>query len=223
MAFTLQNIVPWGREFEEYRRMFALDERDLANFILGCGDGPASFNAELTARGGQVVSFDPLYAFSREQIEARIATVRPQIMAQTRAHAGQFVWEYFASPDELEVTRMRAMTLFLEDYEAGSAAGRYVNAALSTLPFADHQFDLALCSHLLFLYSAHLDLKFHLQSLQELLRVAREVRVFPLLDLETNVSAYLQPVLEHFGAERAELVAVDYEFQRRGNQMLRLR
>ncbi len=46
--FTLDHVVPWGRSFEEYRAMFAIDDRDLDGGILGCGDGPASFNAEAT-------------------------------------------------------------------------------------------------------------------------------------------------------------------------------
>ena len=36
----------------------------------GCADGPASFNAELSGRGGRVVSCDPLYRFDAAQIRA---------------------------------------------------------------------------------------------------------------------------------------------------------
>jgi hypothetical protein len=43
--------------------MFSLGDRDLGLKILGCADGPASFNAEATQIGLQVVSCDPLYAF----------------------------------------------------------------------------------------------------------------------------------------------------------------
>ena len=43
--FALDQVVPWGRSFDEYRRMFALTDADLSRVILGCGDGPASFNA----------------------------------------------------------------------------------------------------------------------------------------------------------------------------------
>ena len=43
--FTLDQVVPWGRSFDEYRRMFALSDDDLTGSILGCGDGLASFNA----------------------------------------------------------------------------------------------------------------------------------------------------------------------------------
>jgi hypothetical protein len=46
--FTLERVVPWGRSFDEYRRMFVLSSDDLRLRILGCADGPASFNAEAT-------------------------------------------------------------------------------------------------------------------------------------------------------------------------------
>ena len=37
--FTLEQVVPWGRSFEEYRAMFALSDADLEGRVLGCGDG----------------------------------------------------------------------------------------------------------------------------------------------------------------------------------------
>jgi hypothetical protein len=33
--FTLDHVVPWGRSFDEYRRMFALTSEDLDRRILG--------------------------------------------------------------------------------------------------------------------------------------------------------------------------------------------
>ena len=64
MPFSIDRVVPWGRSAPEYQAMFALDEADLGGRILGCGDGPASFNAEMSAQGRAVVSVDPLYAVS---------------------------------------------------------------------------------------------------------------------------------------------------------------
>ena len=51
MSFTLSDIVPWGRSYDEYLRMFGLGDAELRLRILGCADGPASFNAEGTRRG----------------------------------------------------------------------------------------------------------------------------------------------------------------------------
>ena len=41
MSFTLDQVVPWGRSLDEYRRMFDMSERDMAANILGCGDRPS--------------------------------------------------------------------------------------------------------------------------------------------------------------------------------------
>ena len=38
MTFTYETIVPWGRSFDEYRRMFDLSADDLNARILGCGE-----------------------------------------------------------------------------------------------------------------------------------------------------------------------------------------
>ena len=75
MTVPLDEVVPWGRSFDEYRRMFDLTRNDLDSMILGCGDGPASFNAEMAGQGKRVVSVDPIYCYSASQIEARIADV----------------------------------------------------------------------------------------------------------------------------------------------------
>jgi len=84
----LSEVVPWGRTLSEYKEMFSLTSRDLDKKILGCGDGPASFNAELTAKGGNVISIDPIYQFSPSQIQTRIEDVYPQIMEQvSKNHA----------------------------------------------------------------------------------------------------------------------------------------
>lgn len=222
MTFQLDQVVPWGRSFDEYAAMFALDEGDLAKRILGCGDGPASFNAGLTARGGRAVSVDPIYRFSREDLAARIEATYPVVLEQTRRNAAEFVWSGIPSVEELGRVRRAAMEAFLADYPAGSEAGRYVVGALPGLPFTDRSFDLALCSHFLFLYSAHFDEDFHVRALLELLRVAQEVRVFPLLELGAVRSRHLDGALARLAGAgcRAEVAAVPYEFQRGGNEML---
>lgn len=222
MAFALNAVVPWGRSFLEYQKMFALTESYLADRILGCADGPASFNAGLTAQGGTVVSVDPLYRFSREGIRERIGQVFETVLEETRKNAHEFMWTSITSVDHLGEIRRQAMEAFLEDYPRGLAEGRYLDSSLPDLPFQDRAFGLAVCSHYLFLYSSHLSLDFHLQSIRELCRVAREVRIFPLLELGAVPSRHLEPVMECLTREgyRAEVRTVPYEFQRGGNRML---
>ena len=223
--FTLEQVVPWGRSFDEYCRMFALSSDDHALRILGCGDGPASFNAEATRQGMAVTSCDPIYKWDADQIRDRIAATYDQIIDQTRQNKDEFVWSSIRSVDELGQVRMAAMEAFLSDYRQGKRNGRYVEAELPKLPFADGFFDLALCSHLLFLYSVQLGEEFHRDSLRELCRVAREVRVFPLLALGGQPSPYADPSVTDLreSGHDVSIEKVSYEFQRGGNQMLRIR
>ena len=224
MAVELNEIIPWGRSFDEYRRMFALSDADLAGRILGCGDGPASFNAEATAAGRATISCDPIYAFSAAEIQRRVHDCYEDVISQVRRAPDGFVWTEFRDPDHLGQCRLAAMNRFLADFERGKAEGRYVVASLPVLPFADGQFDLALVSHLLFLYSQQLDLAFHQAAIAELMRVAREVRIFPLLTLGRERSPHIEPVRCQ-GLDRGwetEVRRVPYEFQRGGNELLRL-
>lgn len=218
----LSEVVPWGRSLREYKKMFLLSEEDLCKKILGCGDGPASFNAELTSNGGNIISVDPLYQFSADQILSRIEEVYPQVMNQVSKHEDDFVWKSIKNVEQLGKVRMKAMRTFLSDYE-NHREERYIAAALPTLPFDDAEFELALCSHYLFLYSEHVDQQRHIQSIKELCRVAKEVRVYPLLTIRDNkVSPYLKPViraLEDVGVT-VFLRPVEYEFQKGAKEML---
>lgn len=222
MPFTLADVVPWGRGFDEYVAMFTLEPRDFQSTILGCGDGPAAFNAVATERGHRVVSVDPLYEFSAGDIQRRIEHTTEQIAEQTRRNSAEFVWTQFKSVDELISARCAVMQRFIEDYPRGLEAGRYVPGSLPGLPFRFGQFQLALCSHFLFLYSEQLDFEFHLRSVLALCAVAQEVRIFPLVELGAQPSRHIEPVIRSLRelGFRAERVRVEYEFQRGANEML---
>jgi ubiquinone/menaquinone biosynthesis C-methylase UbiE len=116
------------------------------------------------------------------------------------------------------------MQTFVADYEMGKQQGRYIMAELPTLPFADKTFDLALCSQFLFLYSDNLSLEFHREAIETLCRVAAEVRIFPLLTYNATRSPYVDPVMD--GLKQAgynvTIERVPYEFQRGGNEMMRI-
>lgn len=222
MSFTLSEVVPWGRSYNEYISMFALSPSDLNKSILGCSDGPASFNSFLTKRNGSVISTDPLYSFSREQISKRIDEAYVTVLEQTRKNTHEFAWNTIHSIDELFNIRMSAMHEFLNDYEKGKKEGRYINASLPHLPFNEKTFDIALCSHFLFLYSDQLTEEFHFESIQELCRVAKNVRIFPVLELGAARSRHLGRIIKRLRSEnyRIQITKVAYEFQKGGNEML---
>ncbi len=221
MGFKLDKIIPWGRSMKEYMGMFHLTPEELNLAILDCAGGPASFNAEMNRQGYKVISCDPIYQFSADEIKGRIQETYQILIDGLKANLANYVWQNVDSPEQLGKIRMEAMNYFLNDFPLGLQEGRYVLDELPNLSFK-RQFDLALCSHLLFTYSDHLSLDFHINSIKELCRVAQEVRIFPLLNISGEQSSLLLPVVEALqqGGYKVEIQQVNYEFQKGGNKLL---
>jgi hypothetical protein len=169
------NARPWQRQgatcpsrwlasflgLDEYADMFALTPEIWPPQILDCAGGPSSFTAEMCRAGRQVVSCDPVYGFAANEIARHIEETAPQILESAPPNIGAFVWTRFESPEQLVRRRRDIMGLFLRDFQAGLAESRYRVAELPALPFADCEFDLALCSHFLCTYSHVLSVEFH--------------------------------------------------------------
>ena len=225
MAMQLEKVVPFGRSLDEYMCMFNLDAADSQKRILGVGDGPASFNAEATKLGWQVTSIDPIYEFSAAAILDRFNQVVDNIIQQVKNSPSDWVWSYHKSADDLRQNRVKAIQTFIADYAIGQTQARYRLDALPNLQFPEQSFDVALCSHFLLLYSDHYDLQFHLDAIQEILRVSAEVRIFPLLTLMLKPSPYLDPIVKTFGDRgfQVSIEPVGYELQKGGNKMLCIR
>ena len=223
MAFKLNEVIPWGRSFDEYQRMFALSDEDLAGRILGCGDGPASFNAEATAKGHAVVSCDPIYAFSPGEIEQRVKDCYDDVIAQVHTNRDGFVWDYFHGPDHLGECRLKAMQRFLEDFDQGKAERRYVTASLPGLNFKDGEFDLALVSHLSSTPSNWISTSIWRRS-RSCCGWRTRFAIFPLQTLGGRQSPHVEPISTICAKEgfTAEIRLVAYEFQRGGNKVLHI-
>lgn len=225
MSFKLENVVPWGRSLDEYIRMFNLTESDRNCPILDCAGGPSSFNAEMTRLGYYVISCDPIYQFSVDEIKSRIQATYPVIVEGLKTNFDRFVWQEISSPEQLGKLRLAAMDRFLDDFSLGLKQGRYTTDELPHLSFKNARFELALCAHFLFTYSEQFSLQFHIDSIVEMSRVARDVRVFPLLENFTGEpSRHLEPVCSHLleRGYRVEIESVAYEFQRGGDRLLRV-
>ena len=225
MAMQLDQVVPFGRSFDEYAKMFLLSETDLQGTILGVADGPASFNAEGTQKGCQIQSVDPLYRFGADEIRDRFYAVLDNVIGQVAATPDDYVWSYHKSPADLKANRIQVTEQFYHDYEQGKSEGRYIAGALPSLKYESNSFDLGLCSHFLFLYSAQLDFDFHIAALEEMLCICQEVRVFPLLTLNLEKSPYLERAIAHLKKQNYQctLQTVEYQLQRGGNEVLILK
>lgn len=224
MAFELDKVVPWGRNLNEYKEMFDLSEEELAGKIAGFGDGPASFNQELTRKGCSVISFDPIYRFSKSQIKARILETRDIVMKQTKENQNNFIWTTIKSLEELENIRMNAMERFLEDFEQGRAQCRYIDYELpKKTAYPNGYFDLGLSSHFLLMYT-QLGEQFHIEAISEMLRICKEVRIFPTVDLDGKASTLTNDIIQYFKQNyQVSVVEVKYHFQKDGNKMLKIK
>jgi len=222
MAFHYKNVKPWGRSYDEYLQMFDLSPDDLNLNILGIGDGPASFNAVMASNQRKVVSVDPLYQMTVNEIRLCIKESFDEILLQTIKNKNKFRWESIRNVRQLGEIRMSAMNIFLEDFDKGKKEDRYIYGTLPKLEFADSSFDLILSSHLLFLYSDLLDLDFHIHSVSEMLRIANQVRIFPVLDANGEKSRHYYPLFDYLLSRGFDikLKKVNYEFQIGGNEML---
>jgi SAM-dependent methyltransferase len=212
-----------SRSLAEYRAMFGLSGAEPTGAILDCAAGGASFVAEL-GPGADAVAVDPAYDRSDAELAAALAGDTRRCADIATENADDFVWDWYGSPQRRDRMRAAATAAFLADRAARPE--RYRAASLPDLPFPDSRFDLVLCSHLLFTWADPLDLEWHADAVEELLRVARgELRLYPLVRRGRGESVPFLPTLrEHVraaGHEWSEQV-VDFRFQRRAGVMARI-
>ena len=145
------SLVITPRPLSAYCDMFLLTDAELlAGPILDCPGGAAPFGAQVRRLGGEVVSIDPTYQQSPDELARRITADLTQVAAWTAANPGNFDWDYLGSPVAYARMYEVAAELFLVDYSPDGE--RYVAAQLPDLPFGDATFRLTLSSHLLFCY-----------------------------------------------------------------------
>lgn len=213
----------WVYSLADYRQIFDLSDADLARRILDFPGGISSFNAEMFQAQRTVVSGDTAYDLSQDEMRAYQAAVVEQNIAHLEAHRDALVESTQAGLDEIVALWQRTADTFLQDYAAGLAAGRYQYMTLPDLPVETHRFELALCSDALF--HTETTKGYSAQTLIDaLLRVAHEVRVFPLLTESGQMSEEIGPVMlqcqqNNFGIEVRE---VTYQQRKGGNAMLRI-
>lgn len=221
---TSKPLAPgWVYNLNDYRQMFDLTEGDLSQSILDYPAGISSFNAEMKAMGHAVVSGDQSYGLPPDEMRELADSIYHEDEVELRAHLDRLVDQSEAGVKTMLTNWQSRKEQFLLDYAKGQSENRYQNMTMPTLSSKDHEFELALCSDLLFQSQAREGYT-PMTLLQELCRVAKEVRVFPLMDESGDVAKVLGPVMlelqsNNFGVE---VRAVPYEEQKGSNAMLRV-
>ncbi len=213
-----------GRTLREYQAMFDLDLDSLVGrTVLDCPSGAGSFVREAADRGVEITGCDVRYDQPPAVLKRAAHDDCSAIANQLPEKADLFEWEFYGTVDHRLELMERAIETFCTDYSPGRTEGRYVYGQLPTLPFADETFDLVLSAHLLFLYGDRLDFEFHLAAIRELCRVAsEEVRIFPLVGLDTESYDHLDAVIEELAEDGYQPARIDvpFEFQQGATELL---
>ena len=220
----MERTVLWGHHLEEYRDMFDLQESSFSMRFLEFQCGPSAFQYDLRGRSAHLVSYDDWFCLDKKAISGQIEESFETRLVQISAQPQSFNFSRYGGLEALVAYRREGVAHFLQDYDLGHAEGRYLPAATKTLAFEPFFFDYALSAHHFFSSIVPQTVEYHLTLLKELARVAKEVRIFPLVDANGVPSPLLGPVIlalqqQHFGVEVRE---VSYQVQPKGNAMLRL-
>lgn len=218
------NLTLWGHSLADCQAMFGLKESDLSKKMVDCGSGPSSFNAEMHAQGYDIVSCDELYGLARPDMESYIVDSFQAMLTRLQQHEDCFNWDQITSIDEFAKRRQQGINQFLADFPEGVSKGRYFDSHLTQLPFENFQFEMALCSHHLFGNRAPEDLNSHLQAILEMCRVASEVRIYPIINSDAEVSPLMGELMANLHAQNigVEIREVPFRFRKNGNAMLRV-
>jgi len=220
---NLKNIVLIGRTFDEYCRMFALDNDLLkSETILDVASGVSSFCAEANGKGYNVTASDKIYTSAPSEIEQKCASDLDAVIKQLPGVTDLYVWDYFKDIQSLKAQREKAYRSFIQ-YFKKHGKGRYVPVDYPAADFTHDQFNISLVSHFLFLYEDRLDYDFHRRTVLELLRItSKEIRIFPIVNLKGKRSSLVKPLMDDkdFEPFQISIKKVGYEFMKGANEMM---
>ena len=220
---TLNPLNAIGYGIDDYVKMFALTENELEMNIVDCYSGASCFAKEMTSKKRNVIACDPLYKKSIDEIQLTIEKAQKTLLSDIKAHPEWFVFTE-KQAGQFIADHTGKVEAFIEDLKQGLTEKRYIHDALDHFSFKEEQFDLALMSHYLFTYSDEFSVDFHVKTIQELTRIANEVRIFPLVTRESHLSPYVGEVaamLQMMGLG-VEIRGVPFEIQKNGNAMMRV-
>lgn len=223
MESISKDLLLSGHNITDYKRMFDLSEGDLSKSIVTVASGFDSFNFQMHQMNHTVVSCAKNYRLNQQEMTELVESNLIRLNKHISEHADQYRFTNEKTQDWLKNKRKEAAKLFLSDYEIGKREGRYLYEVLPNLNFRNDTFDIALCSHFLFSTPSIQEDKI-ITYINELLRIAHEVRIFPLSNMFGELSPLLGPVLLALqkGKCGVEIKQVPYEFIRGGNALLKI-
>jgi hypothetical protein len=212
----MKSVVFIGRGLAEYIDMFSLDPMELEGTrILDCAAGVSSFRSEMDEMGFSVTAVDPLYSGTPDEIKKLACE---SFRSHTMNHR-DFLRDFRVDGIPVEDYRRMVFRRFLDDYKRNPS--EYIAGELPFLPFDDGEFDLVVSANFLFLYEDLLDYSFHVESVREMLRIGKEVRIFPVYNIHRKKrSLHLKPLMDEFNDYDIEVRKVKYHEEAGCNEML---
>ena len=218
-----KHVSVWGRNLEEYKRMFVLDNMELYIKIVSIADGPSTFNMEQRKLGINVISVDPIYNLNVDELNEVFKQSYIFNKVLFLENKEQFNFRNEEEMEELLAKRESTFNLFIEDYKENRNYYHY--GKLPKLDFESNSFNLCICSNFLFIFDHIFNLEFHIESLKEILRLSKEVRIFPLYNIEGKESDYLSAVIEFLDNNKYSwtIESNDYHVYKNGNRFLKIK
>jgi hypothetical protein len=206
---------------QDYKSMFGLTSNELDMKIINCYAGDSLFAKEMTDLRLRAVACDPLYAKPIPEIKKTIENAQQKLIDNIHHHPERFSLKGKTIND---ISNAKNLERLLADIPIGLKEGRYTHDELPTLNFKDEQFDLALINHYIFTNNEYVSAEFHVKAIEEFIRVAPEVRLFPLVTEQSQLSPQVGEVaaLLQVKGYGVEIRGVEFEFQTHGNAMMRI-
>jgi len=206
--------------------MYALDADALrGKRVLDCPGGPSGLVAGAIERDINMVAVDPQYSETAETLARRGADDIKLTINKARKDPSLRMEDSEYAVFEQE--KQNALAAFMQAYRVHPE--RFVVGSLPELPFENGAFDLVLSGHLLFVYAPRslggimkselFDLDFHIAAVRELIRVGKEVRIFPTYAFtgEVRRQPWVEPVSEIFRREGHEVSFIPSRWQQQGH------
>jgi len=220
----MRRIALWGQHLDEYKDMFALTDDDLQKSFLEYNSGVSAFNCEVKSQALSCISCDPWYVLDKQSLKEKIEHSFDKRLLELENNLNSLDLSRYASFEKLVAYRQQGVASFFADFEKGLAEKRYMPITVDELPFHDFQFDFALVANNFFADLDYQTVEYHIARIKELARVAKDVRIFPLVDAKGVPSNLLGPIIMGLYKDkfRVEVKDVSYHLQHRGNAMLRV-
>ncbi|MEJ9371850.1 hypothetical protein, partial [Schinkia azotoformans] len=110
-----------------------------------------------------------------------------------------FIWDNYKSLKHHDEIRERSLNQFIESYREDNNKEKYISATLPFLPFDNDTFSLVFCNHFLFLYREQFDYKFHLDAINEMIRITQKggsILIYPLVDFKDGIYLHLNKLID---------------------------